>query len=237
MTFREKEERSATKYQPKPKIICISGKAQHGKDTTAGFLKECFTDKARSVLIAHYGDLVKYICKTFFDWDGQKDERGRTLLQEVGTDTVRTRTPDFWVRFIKDVLDHFPDKWDYVIIPDCRFPNEVDYLKEYGYDVIHVRVFRGNFISPLTIEQQKHASEMALDHVVPDYLIYNGFGLEDLRTAAYNVGYAIADQPKRDYDPVARAYDIAKKVYHDGDQSNVAYALEEIVGYLGEALE
>lgn len=48
--------------------------------------------------------------------------------------------------------------------------------------------------------------------------------------------YAV-DIPKRDYDPVARAYDIAKKVYHDGDQSNVAYALEEIVGYLGEALD
>ena len=46
-----------------------------------------------------------------------------------------------------------------------------------------------------------------------------------------------ADIPKRDYDPVSRAYDIAKKVYCDGNQSNVAYALEEIVGYLGEALD
>ena len=45
-----------------------------------------------------------------------------------------------------------------------------------------------------------------------------------------------ADIPKRDYDPVSRAYDIAKKIYCDGDQSNVAYALEKIVGYLGEAL-
>lgn len=44
------------------------------------------------------------------------------------------------------------------------------------------------------------------------------------------------DFPKRDYDPVSRAYDIAKSAYN-GDQSNVAYALEEIVGYLGEALE
>lgn len=46
-----------------------------------------------------------------------------------------------------------------------------------------------------------------------------------------------ADIPKRDYDPVSRAYDIAKKIYCDGDQSNVAYALEKIVGYLGEALD
>ena len=46
-----------------------------------------------------------------------------------------------------------------------------------------------------------------------------------------------ADIPKRNYDPVARAYDIAKKVYCDDDKSNVIYALEEIVGYLGEALD
>lgn len=46
-----------------------------------------------------------------------------------------------------------------------------------------------------------------------------------------------ADIPKRDYDPVARAYDMAKKVYCDDDKSNVIYALEEIVGYLGEALD
>lgn len=172
----------------RPKIICISGKAQHGKDTTAGYLKEFLEEKGEKVLIAHYGDLVKYICKTFFDWDGQKDERGRSLLQEVGTDTIRAKTPDFWVRFIKDVLDHFPDKWDYVIIPDCRFPNEVDYLKEHGYSVKHVRVIRSNFISPLTIEQQKHASEVALDDVIPDVILFNTFGLEELRHSVRNRG-------------------------------------------------
>ena len=42
--------------------------------------------------------------------------------------------------------------------------------------------------------------------------------------------------PKLGYDPVQKAYDIAKSAYN-GDQSNIAYALEEIVGYLGEALE
>lgn len=172
----------------KPRIICISGKAQHGKDTTAGYLKEYLEEKGKRVLIAHYGDLVKYICTTFFGWDGQKDERGRSLLQEVGTDTIRAKTPDFWVRFIKDVIDHFPDKWDYVIIPDCRFPNEVDYLKEHGYSVKHVRVIRSNFISPLTIEQQKHASEVALDEVIPDVILFNTFGLEELRYAVRNRG-------------------------------------------------
>lgn len=68
------------------KIVCISGKAQHGKDTTAKLLEEILEAQGNRVLIAHYGDLVKYVCKTFFGWDGKKDEKGRTLLQRVGTD-------------------------------------------------------------------------------------------------------------------------------------------------------
>lgn len=48
------------------KVICISGKAQHGKDTSANLLKMMLEADGYKVLIAHYGDLVKYICKTFF---------------------------------------------------------------------------------------------------------------------------------------------------------------------------
>lgn len=48
------------------KIVCISGKAQHGKDTTAKLLEEILEAQGNRVLIVHYGDLVKYVCKTFF---------------------------------------------------------------------------------------------------------------------------------------------------------------------------
>ena len=46
------------------KIVCISGKAQHGKDTTAKLLEEILEAQGNRVLIAHYGDLVKYVCRT-----------------------------------------------------------------------------------------------------------------------------------------------------------------------------
>ena len=170
------------------KVICISGKAQHGKDTTAGYLKEFLEAKGKKVLIAHYGDLVKYVCKTFFDWDGQKDEKGRGLLQYVGTDQVRTKRPDYWVKFVADILCLFPDEWDYVLIPDCRFPNEIEYMhKRMGFDVTHIRVVRENFDSPLTEEQQNHPSETALDEYPPDILLINRWGLNDLKMAVSEV--------------------------------------------------
>lgn len=92
------------------KIVCISGKAQNGKDTTANFLSEALTAKGYRVLIAHFGDLVKYVCKTFFGWDGKKDEKGRTLLQYVGTDKIRAVSPDYWANFIVSILDIFRDE-------------------------------------------------------------------------------------------------------------------------------
>ena len=155
------------------KVICISAKAQHGKDTTATILKSALEERGNKVLIAHYADLVKYIAKEFFDWNGEKDEAGRTLLQHIGTDVVRTQRPDYWVDFIIDMLVMFGDKWDYVLIPDCRFPNEVDKMKYNFEGSVHIRVVRPNFDSPLTIEQLNHRSETALDDYPYDYLLIN----------------------------------------------------------------
>ena len=168
------------------KVVCVSGKAQHGKDTTAGYLKEFLEAHGKKVLIAHYGDLVKYICKTFFDWDGQKDEKGRTLLQYVGTDKIRAKKPDYWVGFVESILWLFNGEWDYVLIPDCRFPNEIEYMQR-NFDVTHIRVVRENFESPLNEEQQNHISETALDNYPPHILVINRWGLNDLRMAVSEV--------------------------------------------------
>lgn len=163
------------------KIIAISGKAQHGKDTTARFLKSALEADGYKVQVAHYADLLKYICKQFFGWNGQKDDAGRHILQYVGTDVIRTQKPDFWVDFIISMAELFPDTWDYLLIPDCRFPNEIDRIKSAGLDMVHLRVLRKDFASPLSKEQQAHPSETALDNTTPDYWIINDGTLKDLK--------------------------------------------------------
>ncbi len=168
------------------RIIAISGKARHGKDTAASILKEKLESEGYKVLVTHYGDLLKHICRSFFGWDGGKDEAGRHILQYVGTDVIKEIQPDFWVDFIVDVLRFFPSEWDYVLIPDCRFPDEISGLKSAGFDVTHLRVIRKNFESPLSAEQQKHSSETALDNYVPDYCIENSGTKEEL-------GYIVSD--------------------------------------------
>lgn len=154
------------------KIITISGHAQNGKDFCANLIKQKLETRGEKVLIAHYADLLKYICKTFFGWDGQKNIEGRTLLQYVGTDVIRQKNPDYWINFLIGIINLFPDEWDYVIIPDTRFPNENDLMKEY-FDVTTVRITRPNFDNGLTEDQQKHESETALDNYGFDFYIVN----------------------------------------------------------------
>lgn len=161
------------------KIICISGKAQHGKDTTATILSSALENRGNKVLIFHYADLLKYLCRQYFDWNGEKDEAGRTLLQHVGTDVVRAKEPNFWVDFAVKCFKLFEDEWDYVLIPDCRFPNEIVHIKA-NFDCTHLSVFRPNFKSPLSEEQQKHISETALDHYPCDDVLWNDGSVEDL---------------------------------------------------------
>ena len=163
------------------KVILISGKAQNGKDTTASILKQTLVDNGNRVLITHYADLLKYICTNYFGWDGKKDDKGRQMLQYVGTDVIRKQNPTLWVDFVAMILKYFKGNWDYVIIPDCRFPNEITRMIEAGFDTIHLRVHRPNFESPLTQEQQNHPSETALDNFGADVYIENDSTLTDLK--------------------------------------------------------
>jgi molybdopterin-guanine dinucleotide biosynthesis protein len=157
------------------KIIPISGKSGSGKDTVAAIMANCLRADGQRVLVTHYADAVKFVCTQFFDWNGEKDEYGRRLLQTVGTDVVRAKDPDFWVRFLSEIFAMFQDRWDVILIPDCRFPNEIGYLRKRGYDVTHLHVVRPNNPNALTGNTAAHISEAALDAICPDaYLINNG---------------------------------------------------------------
>lgn len=159
------------------KVICLSGKAQHGKTTAANCLLDYYKKTGYKVLFTNYGDLLKYIAKAFFNWNGEKDEAGRTLLQSLG-DKFRNYDRDYFVKFIVDVLKANLEKWDAVLIGDCRFPNEIEIMKK-NFDTVAVRVDRGDFTGGLTDEQREHISETALDNYDFDYVIKNDGSKDD----------------------------------------------------------
>lgn len=174
-------------------VINVSGKAGSGKDTFADMLKTELEQKGYKVCRVNYADYLKYILTKFFNWDGQKDEKGRKMLQTIGTDVIRKRNPDFWVEIVAYTIQYLSDYFDFVICGDCRFPNENDYWVEQWssispFDsavkqVFSINITRLNFETKLTTEQLQHSSENAMKDYVFDYEVLNDT-LEGLKETA-----------------------------------------------------
>ena len=161
------------------KIILISGMARHGKDTVAEMLQKQL-DKS---VITPYADYLKFICEKYFGWNGVKDDDGREILQRIGTNVIRKENPDFWVNIVTELNYCLRSKWDYAIIPDCRFPNEYTVMvNKFGKNrVIAIKVDRPNFTNNLTQNQLKHSSENAMKEFEFDYIISNNGTIQDLQ--------------------------------------------------------
>ena len=127
------------------------------------------------------------VATTYFGWDGEKDEKGRELLQKLGTDLGRTNNPNVWVNCVKEIVKALQTEYDFVLIPDVRFPNEMDW-SDTPFFTFTIRVNRQNedgtpYINHLTEEQKQHSSEVALDDYRFNYEIYNQ-NINDINAAA-----------------------------------------------------
>ena len=163
-------------------IILISGKAEAGKDLTASILKEKLEAMNNRVCIMHFADAVKFFAKQYLGWNGVKDEVGRTLLQQFGTEKVRSIYPDFWAMIINNLAFALMDDFDYFLVPDTRFPNEVNYFFNTfaKKEVISLKVNRIDHENCLTPEQREHPSETAMDDFKFSYIINSKNGMDYL---------------------------------------------------------
>ncbi len=184
------------------KYIIISGKKQNGKDTIADYLIEKIRKHGYSCKKISFADPVKDFCintlglkreycygtgddkkrLTHLAWekmslflrDRYKDKTGymtyREVLEVFGTDIIRNMFyGDTWLE-APIRKDHGVD---FVIIPDARFPNEINIFKDMGMPI--VRVVRDDVDNSSTSE-----AETALDDYSFDKIIYNNGTIADL---------------------------------------------------------
>ena len=152
------------------KVIMISGKAESGKNFVADVMRRKLEDDGNKVLAVAFGDYVKFLCSTYFGWDGKKDDKGRCLLQHIGTGVFRQYDEDFFANRVVDLIKA-TGGWDYVIIPDLRFENELHIIHS-NFDAVAIRVERSGFENSLTTTQKLNQSETELDnHPGFDYTI------------------------------------------------------------------
>ena len=158
------------------KILLIAGAAKSGKDLVAEYIQDNLEAHNKRTLILHFADYLKSLATQLYAWDGLKDEHGRTLLQWLGTDVIRARNPNFWVETVARLIDVLNPDYDYFIISDCRFENEVNYWKDTGIETRSIKIIRENYTNNLTEAQKNHPSEHALDNHVFDYVLHTGEG-------------------------------------------------------------
>lgn len=137
----------------------------------------------------------------FYTVDRINKEKGhptiRKLLQEIGTEIGREYTgyENIWVDHLVSSLEND----QYIMVDDCRFPNEADALRSAGFKIIRIerrdaermnylysRVLDANpylthdEISARVVEMTNHPSEQALVSYIPDAIILNYGTIEDL---------------------------------------------------------
>lgn len=162
-------------------IVGISGKMRSGKDTAAKAIQE-FIPNSR---VWHWADLVKECTAAALglpldhfkdDLNKIKDYQvgpgmtmtGREILQKVGTECFRNNIhTDFWVTRLFSRITQDKET-NLHIIPDTRFPNEADAIKNAGGYVI--RIERDG------LHRNDHASETSLDNYKFDRVISNNNG-------------------------------------------------------------
>lgn len=189
----------------KAHIFLVSGKARSGKDEfcSVGFSMLPFNLYGYKFAFA---DAVKEVARTM-GWDGKKDERGRSFLQFIG-DGARGYDDDVWIKQIFQRINETFDRIEcffgnnedeknvVIFISDCRYPNEIDKVKQWVKEnfsdevrVSSIRVVRPlDFDNGLTFEQKQNSSETALDDYVGyDYIIANTGTLQEYRNKCRDV--------------------------------------------------
>jgi len=164
-------------------VILISGKARAGKTTLANQLRPLLEADGHDVTIESFANKVKECAKEFYGWDGQKDKKGRKLLQNVGR-TGREYNDNLWVEYVVSHILDYVFAPSFVLIDDWRYPNELIKMGEnQEFITIPVRVIRPD--AGLTGELGLDDSETALTDEYPyEFFIYNDGSLVDLANKA-----------------------------------------------------
>lgn len=170
------------------KIILITGKRGAGKDKFAsgnglfvlrrkGNGTTNIPDRTQHNQIVKFATPLRNLITTFFllpphlDQQYEKIKDDPTAIPYKGTlrdyfisiaEVVREKDCDFFVKALYQSLLEYHDTDSVFWCTDWRYPNELDFLKNKGVEIITIRIIRHN--NPMT--EIDHQSETSLDDYV-----------------------------------------------------------------------
>lgn len=146
-------------------VIGLNGQFRHGKSYVAQYILKEAARQDLGAEIVSFATPLKNLCRTEFGWDGKKDERGRRLLQVVGTDAGRAYNPNIWVEKWVEHVESLSGI-DIVVCDDLRFSNEARAIEAMGgttCKVVRLNGDNGLYREPGMEEMYEHASEQGVE--------------------------------------------------------------------------
>lgn len=167
------------------KLIGIHGRARSGKDTAADYLVRYHGFERYS-----FADPLKAGIEVMLDWGSEhthgdlKDQvdptygfSPRHAMQTLGTDWARDcLREDLWLV----VADKKLEGKERVVIPDVRFDNEADFIRDKGGVIVHLHRSKIQKV-------EYHASEEGILMEKEDYFIKNDYSIEELEYSMYGI--------------------------------------------------
>lgn len=169
----------------KVQLVLFGGKAGAGKTTAASWVQRRLEVYSGTGLISEvrgFATPVKEIAASCFKWDGVKDDRGRRLLQVIGTDAGRAYNPNLWVEYMNEYITGTLFIPHIMLVDDWRFPNEKEYfLNNFMYEVTAVRINRDfHILNKPTLSEHPSENSLPDDVEYYDFDIDNNGTLEEL---------------------------------------------------------
>lgn len=155
------------------RIFLVSGKAGSGKGEVAKLIKEYYIYKLENCVITEYSKYLKNFAKELTDWDGNPNTKPRKYLQDL-SDKIREVDGKYFIHNMINDLRIYENLTNNVVIADVRMPEEIEEIK-INYDKVYSIHVENQFSqSNLSIEEQSHSTEIALENYEDfDYVLAN----------------------------------------------------------------
>ena len=170
------------------KIFLIAGKAGSGKREVARMIKEYFIYRKEEAVITGFSKYLKNFATEIVGWDGNDNTKPRKFLQDLGVMIRKDlNMPNFFVDRMIDDIKIYQNYAKVVVIDDVRLPNEIEEIKAKYDDVTSILVINQFGSSKLTIEEQVHPTETALENYDKfDYTLINS-DLNELKEEVFKI--------------------------------------------------